>query len=158
MREYDNVDYRYSSQDGGKEKAIDFISAFLGFTPEFSTLVFDLNFFSGGIGVHDRLAFSCNATIGQLEKAVEKRHLIVPAAIEANLECGEDFEWLVNSAGVRRPIEESCLDFLNAEKREFQDPCTAKCQMHFAQFSNVNTWTAVWGEEGRLNCLHYDQG
>jgi hypothetical protein len=66
MREYDNVDYSYKSLEKTSEQAISFISGVLGFKPDPSMLECDLNFFSGGIGMDDKLAFSYTVDSGYL--------------------------------------------------------------------------------------------
>jgi len=72
MREYDNVEYRYKSDDASREKGIRFVSGYLGLTPNIDSLEFDLSFFSGGIGIDDNLAFSCLLGSHQWEIVINK--------------------------------------------------------------------------------------
>jgi hypothetical protein len=71
---------------------------------------------------------------------------------------GEDFAWLVKSDGSISSIEECSSAFINKNRRELQSPCTPESAILFSEASNVNTWTAVWWSDGKLNYLYSDQG
>jgi hypothetical protein len=157
MREYDNIEYRYRTNESNSEAALRFISRELGYSPDTSLLKFDLSFFSGGIGVFDKLAFSCGANDGQWEALIQKLSLLSPSETMMNEEWAEDLTWLVRHSEPYS-IEESCAQFINTEKKQFQGDCTPDCKIFFSKESNVNTWTAIWGKNGDLNYLHFDQG
>jgi len=158
MRKYDNVDYRFRSSDAKSEKAVETISGILGFLPDTNMLEYDLNFFSGGIGVDDRLAFSCAVAPDTLEVAVRNLRLVSPEEALSDPVWAEDFIWLVKHQGDATSIRLSSANFINSKRRPFQSQCNESLAMFFAQQSDVNTWTAVWVSENKLNYLYADQG
>ncbi len=158
MREYDNVDYRYNSSNGESEKAIKIVSGILGFSPDTSSLEYDLGFFSGGIGVDDNLAFSCSMSREKIENVVKKLSLVSPVDALKDQAWNEDFTWLVKHEENASSIRLSSANFINKMRKPFQNPCAEEHAVFFAQESNVNTWTAVWITEGKLNYLYSDQG
>jgi len=158
MREYDNIDYNYKSSDGENEKALDFVSSTLGFSPDRNTLDYELNFFSGGIGVDDKLAFSCSVPPEKLEGIINKLRLITPIHALQDTGWGEDFAWLVKHDGDASEINVSSSNFINKNRKPFQSHCTADQAIYFERESNVNTWTAVWISDEKFNYLYSDQG
>jgi len=158
MRKYDNVDYRFRSSDAKSEKAVEIISGILGFLPDTDTLEYDLNFFSGGIGVDDRLAFSCAVAPDTLEVAVTHLRLAPPKEALSDPAWAEDFLWLVKHQGDAPSIQLSSATFINSKRRPFQSQCNESSAIFFARQSDVNTWTAVWVSEKKLNYLYADQG
>jgi hypothetical protein len=158
MREYDNVDYRYTSSDRDNQNALTFLSGFLGFRPDTKSLEFDLNFFSGGIGVDDKLAFSCSVSQEEMAVTVRKLQLISPEEALSDPACGEEFAWLVKHEGGAILVRKSSSRFINDNRKPFQSLCTEEIDILFASESDVNAWTAVWIWDGRLNCLYANQG
>ena len=158
MRKYDNVDHRFRSSDAKSEKAVETISGILGFLPDTNTLEYDLNFFSGGIGVDDRLAFSCTVAPDTLEVAVTKLRLVSPEEALSDPGWAEDFAWLVKRQGDATSIRLFSADFINSRRRPFQSQCNENLAIFFARGSDVNTWPAVWISENKLNYLYADQG
>ena len=145
MRRYDNVDYRFRSSDAKSEKAVETISGILGFLPDTNLLEYDLRFFSGGIGVDDRLAFSCAVAPDTLEVAVTKLRLVSP-------------EEALKHQGAATSIRLASADFINSKRMPFQSQCNESLAIFFARGSDVNTWTAVWISDNKLNYLYADQG
>lgn len=156
MRPYDGIDYRYTNSDADKESAIGIIQNILGFVPETDGLDYSLNFFSGGIGVDDRLAIRCKFCPSDWPLVVGKLNLKHPSEALANPDWGEDFAWLVSN-GEALSDADFC-SFVNANKREFQDSLPLENTPFFTDESNVNTWCVVWIVENRLNYLSFDQG
>jgi hypothetical protein len=157
MREYDNIEYRYKTGDANCERALKFASSTLGFAPDTARLKFDLSFFSGGIGVLDKLAFSCFVGPEQWEPLIGRLNLVAPHAAMNDAGWREDFAWLVKHTE-SGSVEESCCAFINAEKKGFQGTCTPGDGIFFFKGSDVNSWTAVWGSGGEVNYLYFDQG
>ena len=158
MRRYDNVDYRFRSSDAKTEKAVETISGILGFLPDTNLLEYDLRFFSGGIGVDDRLAFSCAVAPDTLEVAVTKLRLVSPEEALIYPGWAEDFIWLVKHQGAATSIRLASADFINSKRMPFQSQCNESLAIFFARGSDVNTWTAVWISDNKLNYLYADQG
>lgn len=158
MREYDGVDYRYKSGDQQSNEAMKFLSGLLGFPPDTNVLEYDLNLYAGGIGVDDRLAFSCAMSEKQIESAAENLHLIAPMEAMSDPGWGEDFAWLINDEGEGFSVVDLSIRFINKNRKPFQKTCSGNCRILFGRESNVNTWTAVWISEGIFNYLSFDQG
>lgn len=158
MREYDGIERRYRKSDLDLEKNLNIVQNLLGFRPSVDRLDFDLSFYSGGIGIYDKLAISCDASSDQMRLVRDKLRLYSPNEAIAMKEWEEDFIWLVTG-------EESCVNilsgsagFINQEKAEFQDICLPEHTMLFSCESNVNDWTAIWGSGTRLNYAYFNQG
>jgi hypothetical protein len=158
MREYDNIDYRYKSLDRESQTALRFLATFLGFQPDTSTLEYDLNFFCGGVGVDDKLAFRCSLSRDETAAAVRRLRLILPEEALSDSAYGEDFAWLVKHDDGPSLVRKSSSRFINKNRKPFQNRCSEEVEMFFARESDVNAWTAVWISDGKFNCLYADQG
>ncbi|XLZ72034.1 hypothetical protein ABT364_08745 [Massilia sp. SR12] len=158
MRAYDNKDYRYKTSEGESEAALRFVKQVLGFHPDVSTLEYDLNFFAGGIGVYDRVAFSCGIQSQQWPDLVKKLNLVTPSDALGFSDWREEFLWLVNSEEPTTSIDVYSADFINSKKRDFQALCISSGQIFFSKDSDVNSWTAVWENDGTINYLGFEQG
>ena len=158
MRAYDNKDYRYKTSDADSETALSYIKQILGFQPDVNTLEYDLNFFAGGIGVFDRLAFSCGIQRQQWPELIKKLDLVKPSDALGILDWREEFLWLVKTEEATAPIDAFSAQFINSEKRDFQALCISNGQIFFRMHSDVNSWTAVWEQNGTINYLSFDQG
>jgi hypothetical protein len=64
----------------------------------------------------------------------------------------------VKHKGDATSIRSSSANFINSKRRPFQSQCNESLAILFARGSDVNTWTAVWISENKLNCLYVDQG
>jgi hypothetical protein len=158
MRKYDGIDYRYKSGGQNDKEALGIITGILGFEPETIGLEYDLNLYSGGIGVHDRLAFCCSMTDRQIELSVNKLRLISPEEAIADPSWGEDFAWLLGQEGHVYAALDLSINFINQSRKPFQSSCSDHSHVLFSEESNVNTWTAVWIFGGIFNYLSFDQG
>ena len=155
---YDGIDYRYSSSDANKEKAILIIKNILGFAPETNELDYSLNFYSGGIGVDDRLAIRCRFIPSNWPLVISKLNLKRPSEALSNPDWGKDFAWLVSDDETPSNVEEDCCNFVNTQKKVFQDTASSKDTLLFTDESNVNSWCVVWVVDDNLNYLSFDQG
>lgn len=158
MHPYDGVDHRYNSSDADREKATRIIKNVLGFNPEPNGLDYSLNFYSGGIGVDDRLAIRCKFTPSDWSLVIGKLNLKPPKEVLSNPEWGEDFAWLVSDDETPSDINGDSCNFVNAKKKAFQDTISLEHTLLFTDESNVNTWCVVWVVNGNLNYLSFDQG
>lgn len=158
MHPYDGIDYRYTSSDADKEKAIRVIQNILGFAPETNGLDYSLNFYSGGIGVDDRLAIRCKFTSFDWPLVIGKLNLKQPSEALANPDWGEDFAWLVSNNEAPSDISADCCNFISTNKKVFQDSVSLENTFLFTDESNVNSWCVVWVVENNLNYLSFDQG
>jgi hypothetical protein len=158
MHRYDGVDYRYRSGDDDREKCLGIAANILGFRPEIDGFDYSLNFFSGGTGVDDRLAVRCRFNASDWVNLISMMRLKSPTDALLDLDWVEDFKWLLDRENSGQELSSLCIQFVNANKREFQDTAGAECIPFFANESDVNSWSVVWVCNGFLNYLSFDQG
>ena len=158
MREYDGIEKRYRKSDLDLDKNIELVEDLLGFCPDVEQLDFDLSFYSGGIGVYDKLAISCLHSSNGLLLTKEKYNLMTPEEAIKDLIWAEDFEWLVKGDNDDADYLVSTVNFINDNKAEFQDVCLQDSKIYFSYESNVNHWAVVWLVGERLNFAYFDQG
>jgi hypothetical protein len=158
MREYDGIEKRYRKSDFDLEKNLNIIEKLLGFRPTVEQLDFDLSFYSGGIGIYDKLAISCTASLVQKKQNKEKLNLFSPESAITMREWVEDFVWLVESDDTYSDILVGSAKFINENKSDFQDVCLPSDEMFFSYESNVNDWAVVWGNISRFNYAYLNQG
>lgn len=158
MREYDGVEKRYRKSDLDLERNLTIIENLIGFRPFVEQLDFDLSFYSGGIGMYDKLAIACIASRDQKEQTKKLLNLFTPEQAVAMKEWKEDFIWLIEGEDTCPDILAGAATFINENKAAFQDHCLPGHEMSFSYESNVNNWTAVWGNESRFNFATFSQG
>ena len=73
-------------------------------------------------------------------------------------DCREDFIWLVADDEECSDILAASAQFINDNKAPFQGECDTSQSIHFGYMSDVNTWTAVWGQGSRINYAYFCQG
>jgi hypothetical protein len=157
MRVYDGIEKRYCKSDSDSSKILSIITPLLGFCPTEAGLDFDLSFYSGGIGVLDKLAISCKVTCEEWLLCQQKHDLLRPAEILQFSDWAEDFLWLIQ-AEVGSDLDALSAAFINENKHSFQSFALPKHKLYFAKWSDVNDWTVVWGHEYHLNYAAYSQG
>ena len=159
LHPYDNVERRYRHTDGARGEGHDVVAQVLGLPrPPAGELLFDLSFFSGGIGVLDRLAISMPADPvlwSRVATSLRCRTLEEACTEELWL---EQLIWLLTGEQERIPLRPAAAQFINRERRAFQPECVQTHRILFGHESDVNDWTALWGDDGRLNYLGYSQG
>lgn len=158
MPPYDGVDYRYTSADPDREKAISIIKNILGFMPKNDGLDYSLNFYSGGIGVDDRLAIRCKLDPSNWPAVMGKLLLKSPSEALSDPGWSEEFVWLVSEDEESEDIRNKCCNFINVKKQRFQDAVDEQGSFLFTNESNVNSWCVVWVVNDNLNYLSFDQG
>lgn len=157
MREYDGVERNYKHSDSDLDKNIERVKNILGYIPSSNGLCFDLSFYSGGIGVLDKLAISCQANHEQWSIVKNKLALHSPESA-LSTECwAEDFLWLVQAKDEIN-MRHFASHFVNDNKLEFQQLCSPRSEIYFSYQSDVNNWSVVWGSDLKLNYLYFDQG
>ena len=158
MREYDGVEVRYRRPDADLDKSLQVVENLLGFAPDPQQLDFDLSFWAGGAGVLDKLAISCNVSPEQWQTLKQKLDLYSPEEMVARDDCREDFIWLVADDGECSDILATSAQFINDNKAAFQETCLESHAIYFSYMSDVNGWTAVWEQGGRINYAYFCQG
>ncbi len=160
MRKYDGKDYKYTNANKSDEKkASKIIKNILGFMPNKDGLVYDLDLYAGGIGVYDKLAIKCIMSDKNIAVFKERKSLFSPEEMLNDEAWADDFIWLIeNEEENKKNINECAIEFINENKRDFQDIATSTSTMYFLECSNVNDWEAFWGTEQCLNYLGFSQG
>ena len=160
LHPYDNRERRYRHTDRTRDEGRAVVAHVLGLLePPADELLFDMSFFSGGIGVLDRLAITMPADPllwSTVETSLRCRTLEQASAEESWL---RDLIWLFTGEQEgTTPIHSAAVGFINRERREFQTECAPTSRILFGYESDVNDWRALWGDDGRLNYLGYSQG
>ena len=164
LHPYDGKERRFRHQDTrDRSVALEIIERLLA-TPLPSPtprLLYDLSFYSGGMGVIDRLSLSLEADEAQGRQIVANLRFVSPAELLASSDA-EDFDWLIRSD------ESPCADasafgvallaFIDEKKASFQPALSAPERVWFASGINVNDWSLVYLEDGWLHYLASDQG
>lgn len=159
LHPYDGQERRFRHTDADLADGLTAVAHLLRLpeAPSPDGLFYDLSFYSGEIGVLDRLALTLPAD-PHLWKCV------------ADALCGktreqalQDPAWADDLLWMLLDEDESlspqnAVHFINARRQEFQPACDATSRLLFSDQSNVNDWTALWGDDSRLNYLGYSQG
>lgn len=127
--------------------------------PPAEGLCYDLSFYSGGIGVLDRLSVSMECEAPQVDAIVQGQGLVTPEQALADPEWGEDFEWLVRDE--RQPAQtlaEAVAAFVDQERPEWLPPLADPTRAWFARNSDVNCWMVLYESDRGLCTMAYDQG
>ena len=147
VRPYDGRTYHYRDDDGAPE-GLAIVCRVLGLASAPDDVRYDIELYSGGIGVIDRLAISFPATPARVGAIVMK--------LSGGLRDDEELRWLLDVE--EGPIGPAAIAFVNENRRDFQAPCTDATELWFAPESGVNHWEVVWVVDGVLSYLAYDQG
>jgi hypothetical protein len=121
-------------------------------------VLFDLSFFSGGIGVLDHLAITLPADPALWSRVASALRARTPEEASADGPRAGELVWLLTNDEGEVPVRTAAVRFINRERREFQTECVPSSRILFGQESDVNDWAALWGDDTRLNYLGYSQG
>jgi hypothetical protein len=157
---YDNKEYRYRHSDADRRQGLAKVAELLGLADvsDQPGVLYDLSFYSGGIGVYDQLAVTLPVTAALWRLILDARPARPPEELEKDAACSGDFLWLVRGAETSLDARKAAMNFINAGKREFQIECRPADRILFSPDSTVNYWFALWGTDALLNCLAFDQG
>jgi hypothetical protein len=156
MREYDGVEYQYSSTH--QQEAIGIIANILGFKPLARDLDFKLNFYASGSGVDDGLAIRCQYGKADWPAIAQTLRLKNVKEIPGNPDWHEAFLGLLDTEGAAGVPEQHLFQFINQHRHTFQDAADAGWEIFFSNESDVNSWCVVWRSPSHLNYLSFDQG
>jgi hypothetical protein len=160
LHPYDGVERRYRHSDPDRTLGLAVVAYLLGLPgpPPPDGLCYDLEIYSGGIGVLDSLAIALPSSCDVW--TVVAAHLKARSPEEAlkDVAWEEDFRWLVLGDDAPVPIRPAAVIFVNRERHDFQSECTSSDRILFGGGSDVNDWQVVWGDDTHLNYLGYGQG
>jgi hypothetical protein len=158
---YDNKDYRYGHSDADRRQGLARVAELLGLASvhDQSGLLYDLRFYSGGIGVLDRLAVTMPANAAVWADVMKARPVKAPEDIIAGDRlAAEGFLLLARRDDTGLDARAAAAAFINREKREFQASCRPSDRILFSPESDGNDWFALWGTDDLLHCLAFSQG
>jgi hypothetical protein len=121
-------------------------------------LLYDLAFYSGGIGVLDHLAITLPADSTLWSRVTSSLRGRTPEEAAKDRSWAEVLIWLLTDEEEQVPIRPAAIQFINRHRRPFQAECDPSCRILFGYESDVNDWTALWGDDARLNYLGFSQG
>lgn len=160
LHPYDGIERRFRDTDPDAARGREVLLHVLGLRPDElrGPARYDLSFYSGGIGVLDRLA----ATIGfdaQVWSALLARGSFHdPAELARDPDEGESFRWLVMGEDESPDPHAAARAFIDEERAEFQPPCVPARELVFSTHSGVNDWSALWCAGEQIAFLAFSQG
>lgn len=126
--------------------------------PASADLRYDLRFYSGGIGVLDRLHIALPCAPAEVDAIVARLRLVTPEAAVADAAWRDEFEWLVHGEDAPRSLRTAVAAFVEAERAAFQPRPEAEARVWFAPDSGANAWSLVYEQGGELCLIAFDQG
>src|SRR5262245_19966963 len=155
---YDNKEYRYRHTDADRREGLARVAELLGITqlPTPTNVLYDLSFFSGGIGVLDQLAATVDADASLWARV--RAGCGTPKEIAAHPGLSDWFLWLLRGDKTEFEARDAAVLFINAHRRDFQGECRPSDTILFSQESDVKDWKALWGTPDRLHVMAYSQG
>ena len=126
--------------------------------PPAGELLYDLSFFSGGIGVLDREAITLPADSALWSSVASSLRGRTPEEAAADRSWGGELIWLLTGEKKVVPIRPAAIRFINQHRQAFQAECVPSSRIFFGRESDVNDWLVLWGDDARLNYLGYSQG
>lgn len=162
LHPYDGVDRRFRDDDpdaARRDRGRELAARLLGLDAPAAELRYDLNFYSGGIGVLDRLYVALPCSPAQADAIVARLGFVTPEAAVADARWREVFEWLIggdNEEGLS--LRALVTAFVAESRAEFQPAPDERARVWFAPDSGVNAWQLVYAQDGSLCLIAYDQG
>ncbi len=159
LHPYDNVERCFRHTDAARDEGRVVVARVLGLPqPPAGELLYDLSFFSGGIGVLDRLAITLAADPALWSSVASSLRGRTPEDAAADRSWAGELIWLLTGEEDEVSIRPAAARFINQHRREFQPECVPSSRILFGHESNVNDWVALWGDDTRLSYFGYSQG
>lgn len=158
LHPYDNKERRFRHTDGNQREGLAVVARVLRAPtpPSPIGLVYDLSFFSGGIGVIDRFAISLPVDAATVPAWVERLDGLRPDEVAA---ASEEVQWLVDRQDdPMTPAAAALCAFIKEHRHAIQPNCDLADPTWVCRESGVNSWAVLWYHDGRLSYLAYDQG
>lgn len=160
LHPYDGSEQRYRHTDVDQTTGLAAVARILGLPapPASDRLQYDLSFYSGGIGVLDKLAMALAFDEGLWSMIITGLGARAPDDLDGAGDEGEDFRWLMLGDADQRDIRVAAAEFIESNRASFQSPCSSEEEILFTAHSNVNDWTAIWRGADVINLLEFNQG
>jgi hypothetical protein len=164
LHPYDGRERRFSHADAEPEalaRGRELVARLLSLPepPSAEGLRYELSFYSGGIGVIDRLHVAMPCVPAEVEGIATRAGMIVPEALRVGDERREEFDWLVHGEEhPQRSLEAAVVAFVDDNRRAFQPRPHEGMRTWFWPDSDVNTWSLLYEIDGELAFIAYDQG
>jgi hypothetical protein len=160
LHPYDGKERRFRHTYAETKAGLAIVAQLLGLSNDasISGALYDLSFFSGGLGIIDQLAITVQADQSIWTCVTAKHQAQTLEQASQNADWVDELVWLLTDEETPLPLCESAVQFINSERHEFQAECFPTHRLLFADGSGVNWWIAFWGDETTLNFLGYDQG
>jgi hypothetical protein len=159
LHPYDNIERRFCHTDADQGEGRAVIGQVLRL-PELPVgeLLYDLSFFSGGIGVLDRLAITLPGDPVLWSRLANSLRGRTPEEAAEDSSWAGELIWLLTGEVEEVPLRPSAVHFINQHRREYQPACDPSGRILFGHESDVNDWVVLWGGDSSLNYLGYSQG
>src|SRR5262249_38926455 len=113
-------------------------------------LRYDLRYYSGGIGVLDRLHIALPCAPLCVDAVVAGLGLLTIEAIMADDAQREEIAWLVSGDDEPSSLAAAAVSFIDEQRAEIQPKPNEQARIWFAPESGVNTWSLVYEQDGEL--------
>jgi hypothetical protein len=160
LHPYDGVERRFRHTDAVRDTGLGVVVQLLHLPQHASSegVLYDLSFYSGGIGILDNLAITLPADRTIWAGVVAALRAKTPEDASDDPGWADELVWLLTSEEELVSLREAAVQFINTKRHAFQTECLSTNDILFADGSGVNYWIALWGDETRLNYCGYDQG
>lgn len=156
---YDGRERRFHHTDADRREGWRAVAAVLRLTgPAPDGALYDLSFYSGGIGVIDRLAITLPASSALWQEATSAFHTQTPEEAALDPSFAAELAWLFADSESPCPLRPAAVEFIERERRDFQGRCEGTSRLAIGRDSDVNSYHVLWGDDATLNYLGYDQG
>lgn len=164
LHPYDGHERRFGHEDDEPEvraRGVALVARLLCLPapPPMEGLRYALSFYSGGIGVLDRLHIALPCVAAEVEVIATRAGMLAPGALRADTDRREAFDWLVHDAEhPERSPEAAVAAFVDEHRLAFQPRPREGMRAWFWPDSDVNTWSLLYEVDGELAFIAYDQG
>jgi len=163
LHPYDGKERRFRHDDADPSQRVRdlaLVARVLGLPapPPSEGLRYDLRFYSGGMGILDRLHVALPCAPAEVDALVARLGLATPEAAVADEAWREDFEWLVLDEDEPRSLQAAVAAFIEENRTELQPSSDEHARVWFSRESGVNAWSLVYEQDGVLSLIAFNQG
>lgn len=121
----------------------------LGEAHRLGDIFYDLSFYSGGLGTFDKWAISGTCSLTTFRELARSLGMVTVEAAVAHESWADDFLWLIDAE--ESPAQEAAVEFANRDRGPQLAECLRSSALLFEERCDVNSWSLMWYEQGRLN-------